>query len=187
MKSLLRKINRGVILSVAVILGIAAYYGVIAIRNAPERRGIEEIAKAFGEIYEEGYTRPASLRDFVDYPKEQTEKDAKELKAKLEKIYVKDADGIQKWVSIFTTENEYKSTAYQYYETYEITYKRLYSLKITGDTATASADYRIEWTVRSDPSAPSSWGSPGHTGTASFKLEKTGGKWRATAISADIY
>lgn len=184
--SFLRKINRGVILSLAVILAICGYYLAIEIKNRPHRQEITELAKEFSEIWEDGQLRSEEYRDYVVYPEQELEKDAARLRERLKKIYVKDAEGVELWVNQLTTENFYKNSSQQYMESFKVQFKRLYGFTIKDNTATAYMDLGCKAKIHNDPESDMVWERDEKvTGTLSLKL--VDGKWKATAISVNSY
>lgn len=58
MKSFIKKINRGVILSLLIILGIASYYAALAIRNAPHKKEMDTLLTDFYNQYEQIFLVP---------------------------------------------------------------------------------------------------------------------------------
>lgn len=145
MKGLLKKINRGVILSSVVILGIVGYYVFLSIKTAPARKEMESLATDFFGTYAQCAIVP------TEYIKDkQTEEGIKPLVNSIRekfKPYFSDDEALDSFMEFYRSNQIDSQTIEQnnLINSLSINFKKMTSLKIDFNKNTASsttvADY----------------------------------------------
>lgn len=201
MKSKFRKINRGLILSLLVVLGIVAYYAVLGIQAAPEKKLMNETLTGFFEQYAPAHIVPSEYKT-LDVTKNDVKKLSDETEAKFKSYF---AD--QKSLDIFM-ENEVDTMleGQTIYPTQDVikavcNYKKILAADIDrkADKATVTAlveassqmdYYNVEYNedgsiAKKTPSGGRSGGYSWET-QCTFTMEKVEGKWLITGFSGHV-
>jgi len=156
MKALLKKINRGVILSIIVILCIVGYYVVLGIKTAPVRKEMESLMTDFFGTYAQCAIVPK------EYIKDnQTEEGIKPLLDSIhEKFepYFSDEESLDNFMKIYSDEQIYNQAIYQnnLITSLSVNFKKFQSTKVdfqkntASSTAVAAVDekqvyYDLQW------------------------------------------
>lgn len=201
MKSKFRKVNRGLILSLLVVLGIVAYYAVLGVQAAPEKKLMNETLTGFFEQYAPAHIVPDEYKT-LDVTKDQV-KTLSDQTAKKFSPYFADQKSLD-----FFMENEIDSilesqTLYPSQDVIKAVcdYKKILSADIDrkDDKATVKAlvqissqaeYYNVEY--NEDGTIAKKTPSGGHSGGYSwetqctFTMQKTDGKWLITGFSGHL-
>ncbi len=196
MKSKFRKINRGLILSVLVVLGIVAYYVVLGIQTAPEKRLMNETFTGYFEVFAPSFLVPEEYKR-PDVTEQDVEKLAGEIEEKFRPYFADD-----KSLSYFMDNTILPNLESQtIYPTQDVTksvceYQKLLEADIDKEKGTATARVRVktsnnisyyeaiyheDGTVTKKPSGSNSgyeWQQE-----LTFSMQKLDGKWLITGFS----
>lgn len=196
MKSKFRKINRGLILSLLVILGIVAYYVVLGIKAAPEKRLMDETLTGFFQQLAPAYLVPDEYKG-EDVSREDVEKLSAELEAKFAP-YFADTDSLSQFMEDNIIPTLESQTIYPTEEVVKAVcdYEKITEADIDGDTAVVKAraetsseiqyynvSYLEDGTIVKHPSGTSGGGSYTWETTISFTMQKVDGAWLITGYA----
>ncbi|HHW45415.1 MAG TPA: hypothetical protein GXX17_00715 [Clostridiales bacterium] len=140
MKPFLKKINRGVILSLLIILGIACYYGVIAIKDAPHKKEIERLLEGFYSDFEGVFFVPEEyLREGIT--EEQVKPLYSDIKAKLRPYFASEED-LETFFSDQVKEQIYFQTVQpnNQIKTHTCKFEKLRTVRLNHKKGTASVE-----------------------------------------------
>ena len=198
MKSKFRKINRGLILSLLVILGVAAYYVALGIQAAPEKKLIDETLVGYFEQLAPSYIVPEEYKPPA-VQKADVEKLAADIREKFRPYF---AD--QKSLDYFMENTVLPSLESQtIYPTQEVVkaisdYQKLGEVNIDRQKETATVQARVktgseiryyevgfgeDGAITKKPAGSSSSGGYEWETTVNFTMQKVEGKWLITGTS----
>lgn len=145
MKSPLRKINRGLILSAAVILGIAIYYLGIFLQTAPEREPLRQTVSGFFQVLSESAVVPSEyLRDGI------TETEVapllRSIKEKFQPYFASQKD-LDYFMDSYVKSTVYNQTVYpsQLIKEKSFTFKKNEGLKLDSEKNTATLTAAVKF------------------------------------------
>jgi len=139
MKILFKKINRGVILSIIVILCIVGYYVFLSIKTAPARKEMESLMTDFCETYAECVIVPAEY--IKDYKTEEGVQPLVDSIREKFKPYFSDDEALDSFIEFFYSNNIESQTIGQnfIFTSVSMEFKKFSSLSVDFNKNTASA------------------------------------------------
>lgn len=190
MKSFLKKINRGVILSLLIILGIACYYAVIAIKNAPHKEEMVMLLDDFYNDFEQVFIVPEEyLKEGIT--EEQVEPLYNDIKVRL-RPYFADEEHLETFFTEQIKEQIFLQTVqpYNHVQFHTCEFVGIKSVKIDHKEHKATlyctymhessmTYYDLEFTEGGvKRSNPHEYRSMPFKADCSFSLVQTDGKWK---------
>lgn len=197
MKSKFRKINRGLILSLLVILGVAAYYVGLGIQEAPEKKLMDQTLAGYFEQLAPAYVVPEEYKT-TTVQKADVEKLAGEIREKF-RPYFADQTSLDAFMENTILSSLESQTLYPTQEVVKAVsdYQKIAEVKIDRkkDTAAVTAkiksaseikyyevSYDEDGVMHKRPSGSSSSGYEWET-TVNFTMRKVEGEWLITGTS----
>ncbi|MCI8360613.1 MAG: hypothetical protein HFE86_04670 [Clostridiales bacterium] len=198
MKSKFRKINRGLILSLLVVLGVVAYYVVLGIQAAPEKKLMNETLTGYFEELAPAHIVPEQYKT-ASVTKADVEKLAAETKEKF-KPYFADQKSLDVFMENTIIPALESQTIYPSQEVVEARsdYQKIVEASIDreNNTATVTAkikhgseikyyevSYEADGSIHKRPAGSSNSGGYDWETDVSFTMQKVEGKWLITGTS----